>query len=142
MRRLRGDEGGVVAPLVTVIMLGLLAITALVIDGGVLFAGRRSLQALADGAARAGAMQLDLAALRGKDRVVLDPGDAEHAARRYLQAAGFEGEVTVNTDTLGVTVDLAESRATVLMGLVGVRTMRTEARAVARPRAGIERPEG
>ena len=142
MKRIRTEERGVVVPLVAVLMLGLLAITALVIDGGVLFAERRSLQGLADGAARAGAMQLDLATLRGGDRVILDPGAADHAARQYLLAAGFEGEVTVNADTLGVTVDLVESRATVLMGLVGVRTMRTEAQAVARPRAGIERPEG
>ena len=53
MKRFR-DERGVVAPLVAVMLIGLLGIAALVIDGGVLFAARRDLQGLADGAARAG----------------------------------------------------------------------------------------
>ena len=141
MKRLR-DERGVVAPLVAVMLLGLLGIAALVIDGGVLFAARRDLQGLADGAARAGAMTLNLESLRSAGHVVLDPEAAQGAARDYLRAAGFDGDIAVTADTTGVTVDLAQDRQTVLMGLLGVRTVRTEAHAVARPRSGIERPEG
>lgn len=135
------DERGAVAPLVAVVLLGLLAITALVVDGGILFAARRDLQGLADSAARAGAMSLDVQTLRRSGDVLLDQASAEQAARDYLQAAGFEGTVAIWADTLAVTVDLAQQRATVMMGLVGVRSMRTEAHAVARPRAGIESPE-
>lgn len=136
------DERGAVAPLVAVVLIGLLGITALVIDGGVLFAARRDLQGLADGAARAGAMSLDVDTLRSNDAVKLDPDAARRAARDYLRAAGFDGEMTVNADTLRVTVDLVQERATVMMGLLGIREMRTEAHAVARPRAGIDGPEG
>jgi uncharacterized membrane protein len=136
------DERGVVAPLVAVMLLGLLGIAALVIDGGVLFAARRDLQGLADGAARAGAMTLNVDSLRSAGNVVLDPEAAQGAARDYLRAAGFDGDIAVTADTTGVTVDLAQDRQTVLMGLVGVRKVRTEAHAVARPRSGIERPEG
>lgn len=135
-------ERGAVAPLVAVVLLGLLGITALVVDGGVMFSARRDLQGLADAAARAGAMSLDVDALRAVDQVILDPPLAELAARDYLRTAGFTGSVTVSADTLSVNVDLAEDRPTVMMGLLGIRTMRTEAHAVARPRAGIERPEG
>jgi uncharacterized membrane protein len=141
MKRLK-DERGVVAPLVAVMLLGLLGIAALVIDGGVLFAARRDLQGLADGAARAGAMTLNVDSLRSAGNVVLDPEAAQGAARDYLRAAGFDGDIAVTADTTGVTVDLAQDRQTVLMGLVGVRKVRTEAHAVARPRSGIERPEG
>lgn len=136
------DERGVVAPLVAVVLLGLLAITALVIDGGVLFAARRDLQGLADSAARAGAMSLDVATLRDGDAVRLDADAARQAARDYLRTAGFDGRVTVSADTLRVTVDLIQDRPTVMMGLLGIRTVRTEAHAAARPRAGIEGPEG
>ena len=57
-------ESGAVVPLVAVMLLGLLAMAALVIDGGLLFAERRDLQGMADGAARAGAMAIDEELLR------------------------------------------------------------------------------
>ncbi len=139
--RLSRDERGAVAPLVAVVLIGLLGVTALVVDGGVLFAARRDLQGLADSAARAGAMAVDLTSLRSADHVILDTTEADQAARAYLRTAGFDGSVTVRADTLAVAVDLIQDRPTVLMGLVGIRTVRTEAHAVARPRAGIERPE-
>lgn len=142
MKRLVRSERGAVLPLVAVVLLGLLALTALVVDGGVLFSSRRDLQGLADSAARAGAMALDVDALRSSDVVKLDPSQAEQAALDYLRTAGFGGSVAVRADTLAVTVDLAQDRPTVMMGLLGIRSMRTEAHAVARPRAGIERPEG
>jgi len=136
------EERGAVAPLIAVVLLGLLGVSALVIDGGVLFAARRDLQGLADSAARAGAMTLDVGTLRDGGTVRLDADAARQAARDYLRTAGFEGEVTVSADTLRVAVDLAQDKPTVMMGLLGIRTVRTEARAVARPRAGIEGPEG
>ena len=136
------SERGAVLPLVAVMLIGLLALTALVVDGGVLFAARRNLQGLADSSARAGAMAVDLTTLRSKDIVKLDPLQAEQAARADLRTAGFDGSVTVEADTLAVTVDLAQDRPTVMMGLLGIHSMNTEAHAVARPRAGIEQPEG
>lgn len=135
-------ERGSVAPLVAVVLIGLLGITALVIDGGIMFSARRDLQALADSAARAGAMALDVNTLRSDDEVRLEPGAARAAARDYLRTAGFNGRSTISADTLRVTVDLQQDRPTAMMGLLGIREMRTEARAVARPRAGIEGPEG
>jgi uncharacterized membrane protein len=123
-------------------LLGLLAVMALVVDGGVLFAARRDLQGLADGAARAGAMAVDIAKLRETELVRLDPQEAEQAVRQYLDAAGFNGTFTSHADILSVTVHLSETRSTVMMGLLGVRSVRVEADAVARPRTGINRPEG
>ncbi len=136
------EESGSVTPLVAVMLLGLLAVAALVVDGGVLFAARRDLQALADGAARAGAMAVDIQRLRETELVRLDPEEAEEAVRQYLDAAGFNGTSTIRADILSVTVHLSETRPTVMMGLLGVRSVRVEADAVARPRTGINRPEG
>jgi uncharacterized membrane protein len=139
--RARGESGSVMA-LTAVMLLGTLAIAALVVDGGVLLAARRDLQSLADGAARAGAMAIDVDRLRGTDAVRLDRGKAEEAARQYLHAAGFDGGSAIRADILTVTVRLSENRPTVMMGLLGVRTVHVEANAVARPRTGISRPEG
>ena len=138
--RFREDTGAVV-PLTAVMLLGLLAVAALVIDGGVLFAERRDLQGLADGAARAGAMAVDEERLRETGAVSLDPVAARTAAGRYLAAGGFQGEVQIDADTLGVTVGLEESRPTLMMGLIGVRAVSVTAHAVARPRVGIEEAE-
>jgi Flp pilus assembly protein TadG len=137
----RGERGAV-APLVAMMLLGLLALAALVIDGGLLFAERRDLQGLADGAARAGAMAVDEDVLRQTGAVRLDPAAAQVAAERYLEAAGVDGTVWIDADTLSVTVDLQERRPTLMMGLLGVRTVDVAAHAVARPRVGIERREG
>jgi Flp pilus assembly protein TadG len=135
------EETGAVVPLTTVMLLGLLAVAALVIDGGVLFAERRDLQGLADGAARAGAMAVNEELLRETGDVRLDPVAARTAAGRYLAAGGFQGEVRIDADTLSVTVDLEESRPTLMMGLLGVRAVSVAAHAVARPRVGIEEAE-
>lgn len=135
-------ESGAVAPLVAVMLLGLLAVTALVVDGGVLFAARRDLQGLADGAARAGAMAVDVDTLREDGAVRLDPQEAQTAAHGYLQAAGFSGISSVSADILSMTVHLSEARSTVMMGLLGVESMHVEALSVARPRTGIDQPEG
>jgi Flp pilus assembly protein TadG len=135
------QETGAVVPLTAVMLLGLLAVAALVIDGGVLFAERRDLQGLADGAARAGAMAVDEELLRETGDVRLNAVAARTAARRYLLAGGFEGEVQIDADTLSVTVDLEESRPTLMMGLLGVRAVSVAAHAIARPRVGIEEAE-
>ena len=134
-------ESGAVAPLVAVMLLGLLAVAALVVDGGVLFAARRDLQGLADAAARAGAMAVDIDTLRETEEVRLDPQEAEAAAFAYLQAAGFGGGSSVSADILSVTVHLSDARSTVMMGLLGVDSVKVKARSVARPRTGIDQPE-
>ena len=74
--------------LVAVVLLALLVLIALVADGGVLLAAHRDLQGTADGAARAGAGALDLAAYRASDGRIaqLDPALARSAATRFLAA--------------------------------------------------------
>ena len=136
------QERGAVAPLVAVMLLGLLAMAALVIDGGLLFAERRDLQAAADGAARAGAMAIDEDLLRETGAVRLDPASARIAAERYVEAAGVEGTIRIDANMLSVSVDLEQQRPTLMMGLLGLRTVDVTAHAVARPRVGIEEAGG
>jgi uncharacterized membrane protein len=136
------EERGAVAPLVAVMLLGLLAMMALVIDGGLLFVERRDLQAAADGAARAGAMAIDQDLLRETGAVRLDPAVARTATERYLEAAGVGGTVRIDANRLSVSVHLEQERPTLMMGLLGLRTVDVTAHAVARPRVGIEEAGG
>lgn len=139
--RPRGERGSVTV-LVAVMLLGLLAMAALVVDGGLLFAERRDLQGLADGAARAGAMAIDQPLLRETGTVRLDPVAAREAAQQYLDGAGVEGTIRIEANMLSVTVDLEQEHPTLMMGLLGLRTVDVTAHAVASPRVGIEQAGG
>src|SRR6266568_3116049 len=106
----RGEEGQILV-LTVVMVLGLLAVLGLVADGGLVFARHRELQATADAAARAGAAQLDETIYRASNgrTAQLDPALARQAARGYLQATRFDGEVQVSADAGSVTVLLHQA---------------------------------
>lgn len=134
------QDSGQAAVLVLVTLLGLLAVAGLVIDGGVLFTSRRSLQSLADGAARAGAMAVDERVLRDSEvgEVRLNPEAARFAVEQYLALADFAGGVELTAETGFVTVKVRSEAKPLLLSLVGVGSIATEAEATAYPRAGIE----
>lgn len=132
------SESGQVAPIVAVTLLGLMAVAGLVVDGGIMFSVRRDLQALADGAARAGAMQIDETVLRnsGGGTVQLDAEAATASVDRYLGASGFSGRSEVISDTGSVTVRLWEEKGTVLVRILGIDSFEAASSATARPRTG------
>lgn len=75
----------------------------LVLDGGVMLRARSDAFSLASAAARAGAQELDqVAAVEGI--AMLDPVTAERAALDYLTARNATGTVSVNDNTVTVTV--------------------------------------
>jgi hypothetical protein len=78
-----------------------ISLAGLAIDGGVLLTARRELQSLADGAARAGATQLDLGRLRasGGVDVALDQSLATDVADAYLR----DSLIHRTSDWLGAT---------------------------------------
>jgi hypothetical protein len=87
-------------------------------------------------------MAVDEDVLRETGALRLDPAAAQAAAERYLGTTGVDGTVQIDADTLSVTVDLQAGRRTLMMGLLGVRTVDVAAHAVARPRVGIEEAGG
>jgi len=139
-----GDERGQVTVLVAVMALGLVALVGLVADGGSLFAARRDLQGLADGAARAGAMAIDLDVLRGSGgtKVVLNPSLARERAERYLESSEFEGTAEVDATQQTVTIRLSEHEQTGFLRVLGLTGFDVTASAVASPRHGIEEAAG
>lgn len=135
------DESGQILPMVTVMSLGLLAMVGLVIDAGVLFAARRDLQAEVDAAARAGAGVLDESVYRqtGGRKAVLDPTGAERTTRERLT----EVEITdLRASSEAVFVGAARPQPLLILGFLGLDSIRVEAHSTARPRTGILAPGG
>jgi Flp pilus assembly protein TadG len=123
-----------------VVMLPLfLAVAGLALDASNLFVQRTQLQAIADAAARAGAIQVDEAGLYSRaDGVVrLDPTAAREAAMYYAMYNGALAE-DVQADQSSVYVRMSRQVPTVFLRIVRITTMRIQAEATARPRYGVD----
>jgi uncharacterized membrane protein len=134
---LRQGERGQVIVLVAVMLVGLVALVGLVSDGGLVFAQRRDLQNIADGAALAGAMQLDESVYRASGEVVLDESAAEQAATEYLAAEGSGLTYSVVARPEGVEVAVSRRASTGFLRVLGIDGVDIDARARAEPRHGI-----
>jgi Flp pilus assembly protein TadG len=129
------DERGQVTGMVAVLAVALLALGALVFDGGQILTARREANNLARQAARAGAQELDVAQAR-IGTFTLDPGAAEAAARSYLAEAGVSPvSVRVIGDRVEVTVELTQR--TPLLSILGIDERAVTATASARAARGV-----
>jgi hypothetical protein len=109
-------------------MVGLL-LAALVFDGAAAMTAKASAMHVAQQSARAGADQIDLAALRTTGDVQLDPAAAEAAALGWLDQAEATGTATATTEQVSVTVTVTQP--TVLLAAIGVTTFKLSATATA-----------
>src|SRR3954454_24830347 len=138
-RRSRGQ-----ATIFLVITLPLfLAVGGLALDAGHVFAQRAHLQAIADAAARAGAIQVDEAGLysRGDGVVRLEPTAAREAAMYYAMYNGTLAE-DVQADQTSVYVRMSRDVPTVFLRVVHITSLKVHAEATARPRYGVARADG
>lgn len=146
-RGVRRDEGAA-AVIVLLLAPALFALGGLVLDGGTHLAARQRAAGLAEQAARAGADTLDTSTLRGTGSSRLDATRATHAACRYVRTVEPHATctATVRDTPTGqqVEVRVRGRTSTVLLGLVGVNTLRTDALGSAQPVTGIRTrtPEG
>jgi hypothetical protein len=109
--------GGSVSVPMAISMLAMLLVVGLAIDGVRAAQGVARADALAEEAARAAGQDLDPRALiRGVAAV--DPAAAAESARRYLLAAGVDGEVIIAAPDR-IRVEVTVRRPTVLLGLAG-----------------------
>ena len=102
------SERGTVAPFVAVVAAALVFVAGLVYDGGRIVAAQATARDVASSAARAGAQEVDLTVLRADGAPELLPAEAAEAARAVLEAAGVEGEVTVEVSTVTVTATVRQ----------------------------------
>jgi hypothetical protein len=106
-----------------------LLLGGLVLDAGLAVSTKVNARQVANSAARAGARELDITALRTRGIVRLDPVKARTAAARWIARAGLPGTVTVAGNAVTVTVSTAQR--TQLLNLVGVTSIPVHATAVA-----------
>jgi len=140
----QASEDGQILVLTVVVALALLAILALVADGGLILARHRELQGVADAAARAGAAQLDEASYRASNgrTATLNPTQAQAAAARYLRTVRFGGEAAITATSGEVTIGLSEVVRPIIFSSVGIGPIRLAVHTVARPRTGIAQAQG
>lgn len=115
----------------------------LAIDGGIVFSARRELQNVADGAARAGAMQISEWSYRRAfgAGVDLDPIAARRAALEYLQDNAPKGlrDARVHADVQQIEVEVEAIVETAFLRVVNIREVPIKATAPAEVRYGVER---
>ncbi|MBE3204731.1 MULTISPECIES: pilus assembly protein TadG-related protein [Frankiaceae] len=133
-------DAGTVTAFFVVLTVALLAVTGLVVDGGLALDRKSAAVSLAAEAARAGAQGLDLATYRASGVIQLDPTAAERRAEQYLATAGTEGTVTATAATVTVTVTVRVP--TQLLGIVGIDTLTVTGQASAAPVHGVTAPAG
>jgi uncharacterized membrane protein len=135
----------------TVALPMLLSTAGLAIDGGVLLSSRRQLQSVADGAARAGATQLDVQRLRSTAgaNVELDRSMAVRAAQAYLSDALLSriGIQEVPSTTIEVTdrtvhVEIHATLRTAFLRIIHLDSVPVRASADASVQAGIRDGSG
>jgi uncharacterized membrane protein len=130
------NERGVVTAFVAIFAFALLLVAGLVVDGGYILAARRTAISEADGAARAGAQAVSVAALRQSGGpVTLDAQAANQRVQQYLAPTGHTGTVSVDGDT--VTVDVTFKRETSILGIAGIGPVTVRGHGQARSIRGI-----
>lgn len=130
-RRLADERGSV---LITGLLLSvaLLMVIGFAVDIGHAFLVKRQLTSIADDAALSGSQAIDLPALH-EGHLELDPGQAQAEALHALYATpAVTGQATAST--ANVTVTVTRRVPTILLGLVGLRTLTITAHASAAPR--------
>lgn len=134
-RRAPGERGSATIFIVG-FMIVLFGAAGLAIDGGRAINARSSAADAAEQAARAGASAIDVPLLRATGEISLDRPAAEQAARNYLTVAGFT-DYTVRADPGAVTVRVAFSKPTALLGIIGINSIPVSGEATAAPVTGI-----
>jgi Flp pilus assembly protein TadG len=130
--RLRGERGSVLISGM-LLTLALLMVLGAAVDIGHAFIVRRDLSSLADGAALAGAQQLDQQAIH-QGQLALDPQQAQAAALTALGGApGVQAQADATPEQ--VHVQVTRRFPTILLRLVGLADLTVSAQANATPRA-------
>lgn len=131
--RLAGERGSV---LITGLLLSvaLLMVIGFAVDVGHAFLVKRDLASIADDAALSGSQAIDTQTLHESGAVQLEPQQARVEALRTVDAnPSVTGQATATAR--GVAVTVTRHVPTILLGLVGLRTLTISAHATAAPRA-------
>ncbi|MCW2667916.1 MAG: TadE family protein [Frankiales bacterium] len=140
----KADDAGMAGVVVLLLTPVLFGLGGLVLDGGTHLAARQRTAGLAEQAARAGADQLDISSLRATGLPTLDEGAAREMACRYARTVepdvACTAAVAATATGPEVQVRLRAQTATVLLGLIGINLLHTDAIGTAQAVTGIRTP--
>ncbi|MGD0441359.1 MAG: hypothetical protein ABSB52_12140 [Acidimicrobiales bacterium] len=122
-------EQGSFTPFVMLLCVALMAVLALIVDGGRALGARDTAYLEAEQAARVGATQLSAASLH-EGLTAFQIAGATAAAERYMSACGHPGSVVVAGSAVIVTVR-AYALATPLLAMIGIDQLQVSASAAA-----------
>ncbi len=130
--RLECEQGSV---LITGLLLSiaLIMVIGFAVDVGHAFLVKRQLASIADDAALSGSQAINVQALH-EGHLQLSPGQADSEAQHTI-AANPSVTGQVNATTGSVTVTVTRHVPTILLGIVGLRSLTIDAHATAAPRA-------
>jgi len=132
------SEEGSFTVFLAVLAVALFVLLGLVIDGGRAVAAQGAATGEAEQAARLGADQISITAIRS-GVVSIDPAAATRVADAYLRAVGSPGVVTVVGQTVNVNVESSEP--TVILGMIGLEQIGISATASATDVHGVTRED-
>lgn len=136
-RRTRDDRGSLSVYVVLITPIAM-ALTGLVVDGGMAIAARERAADIAEQAARRVADNLDHDALRDGDVVILPGCTAKAEEITDAHAAGTVSGCDIDGDAVTVTIDLSYDPA--LLGILGFEQFTATATATAEAVTGITAP--
>ncbi|MFZ3492183.1 pilus assembly protein TadG-related protein [Streptomyces sp. IBSNAI002] len=116
VRRALSSDRGSMSLFVLVTIVALLAVAALVVDGGGKLRARTHAEGVAHEAARAGGQAVDAGKVISGGGVSVDRNAAVAAARSYLSNAGVTGSVSVSEDGGSLEVTVNEHYQPVFLG--------------------------
>ena len=114
-----GERGGLSLMLV-VLFAALAALAGIVVDGGAKLIAHEDAVAVAQEAARAGAMTVDESAAYSSGSFVVSQQQAIAAARSYLIRAGYDRYAVAPDGTRAITVSVTVTEPTRFLSLIGV----------------------
>ncbi|MEU9254535.1 pilus assembly protein TadG-related protein [Streptomyces sp. NPDC048270] len=116
VRRALSSDRGSMSLFVLVTIVALLAVAALVVDGGGKLRARTHAEGVAHEAARAGGQAVDAGKVISGGGVSVDRNAAVAAARSYLSNAGVSGSVSVSEGGGSLEVTVTEHYQPVFLG--------------------------
>jgi hypothetical protein len=141
MRLLIGQdrERGSLSLMIVILFVALAALAGIVVDGGAKLEADQNAVALAQEAARAGAMTVDESSAYSSGTFVVDQQQAIDAARSYLISAGYDQYAVAAAGNRAIQVSVTITEPTTFLSLIGVDSFTCTGTATASLVTGVTR---
>lgn len=123
--------------MLVVLFAALAAIAGIVVDGGAKLTAHENAVAVAQEAARAGAMTVDESVAYSSGSVVVSQQQALAAARRYLIRAGYDRYAVASDGARAISVSVTVTEPTRFLSLIGVDSFTCTGTATASLATGV-----